>query len=219
MSVLLGLGKLMKLIGRWLMADWRNALLAWLGLVLAIHMLLIEPRLRSARDDARLAATACEGTVANLKAASAEAEAVQAANLGRVAAERQAVNQGVRDDYQTRLAALRERHDALARRLRGAAAQADPGLSGAAGMPGAVAAAGRADAAPGDHGLPAGIATGPACPALTLQATLGQMTLGERLIASEQAQQLDSLITAIERQAAIPTSPVDRAKPSEKPGE
>jgi hypothetical protein len=118
-------------------------------------------------------------TVANVRAATERARATDRANAQRVAARQDAINQRSDHDYQNRLADAR----AAARRLRGegAPAAADPGAGRAKAVPGlSTAAKGAAEAARQDR-LPD----------------------HERLIATEQAIQLDELIKWVERQHAV----------------
>jgi len=142
-------------------------------------------RLETQRDKAQKLAkdekTAHAGTVANYRAAAAEAARVQAANLVRVRADQERISDEVLASYDARLAYAR-------RRLRDAGAATDTGRAGAAAMSGTGDAAGGAAEATGDL-LPS------------------VLTTDERLIAAEQAIQLDELISWVERQAAVPTSP------------
>lgn len=117
------------------------------------------------------------GTVANYRAAAAEAARVQAENLKRVATEQQRISDETIASYDRRLADAR-------RRILHAQAATDPGRAGDAAMSGTGNPAGGAAEAPGDF-----------------------LSAEERLIAAEQAIQLDELISWVERQAAVPTSP------------
>lgn len=185
-------------IFRWVFADWRHVAITVLALVACNHLLRIDPGLRAQRDQAQeqlsakaASLTACETSIENQRTAARQAEAAQAANLSRVQAERTANDERVVDDYQSRIADLRAR----AERLQRQASAGGAGIPGAAGLPAVVAgAAGTAEAA-GDRGLPA---TGNACT---------PMNLRERLIASEQAVQINALINAVEAQATVRTSP------------
>lgn len=115
-------------------------------------------------------------TVANVRAAAEQARAADQANAARVMARQGAINEESAHDFEKRLADAR----AAAQRLRGARApaEADPGAGRAANMPGlSTAAQGAADAAGKDR-LPD----------------------PDRLIATEQAIQLDELIRWVERQ-------------------
>jgi hypothetical protein len=126
--------------------------------------------------------TAFAATVANYRTAAAQAQAADAANLQRVTQEQRAISERTEDDYQTRIAAAR----AVAERLRreAAAAAADPGDRAATAVPGLPAAAcGTAESAGQDR-----------------------LSDADRLIATEQAIQLDELIKWIKAQAAIDTN-------------
>lgn len=119
-------------------------------------------------------------TVANFKKAQADAEAKQAHNLARVAKAQKDVTDETLDDYNRRVADLRERYKRLQSQGNRSATR-DPDLPA---VPGTAA---RLDEAPRENGLPS----------------------PDALIASEQALQLDALITWNERQAKIETSPGD----------
>ena len=129
-----------------------------------------------AREQAALA-----GTVANYRAAADAARAADRANLERVAAQQQGISERTEHDLEERLAAARS----LARRMRaeGAGAAADPGDGRATAMPALPASAGRPGEAAGEDRLPA----------------------ADRLIATEQAIQLDELIKWVRAQAAVET--------------
>jgi hypothetical protein len=187
---------------KWLFSDWRNGPLVLCALMWAAHALLITPNLRAdiatltgERDRAQVQTGAVRaafaGTVANFRAASAAAQRAAEANVERVEAEQAAITQEITNDYENRLAAARSRAD----ELRGAASRttADPRGADAAGLSGSGAAASSADAAPADPRLPS------ACPADRVC-----LTLDEALTATEQAIQLDALISWVERQAAVP---------------
>lgn len=123
-----------------------------------------------------------QATIANYRLAAKQAEADDVANKVRVERDQAVISNEVSHDYQTRLAALRGRYDAL--RLRGASPAAS-GPGEGAGLPGAGQGAGGADAAAGEEGL----------------------SLDDRLICSTQAEQLDALISWVERQTAVPVGP------------
>ena len=118
-------------------------------------------------------------TIANYRAAAAQAEAADKANAGRVAAEQRAISERTSNDFEARLAAAR----LSAQRLRGqgAAAAADPGGGAAAPVPGLSAASGRPAQAAGQDRLPR----------------------SDALTATEQAIQLDELIKWVRAQAAV----------------
>lgn len=127
-------------------------------------------------------AAAHAGTVANYRAAALQFALAMTANLGRVRAEQQRISDETLASYDARLADAR-------RRLREAGARTDPGRAGATAMPGAGDAAGGAAETPGDI------------------FSAARLTDDERLIAAEQAIQLDELINWVERQGAVATSP------------
>lgn len=118
------------------------------------------------------------GTAANYRAAADRARRADAANAARVRADQAAINERTSHDYETRIAAAR----AAAGRLRGReAARADPGDGRAAPVPGLSAAAGTiAEAASQDR-----------------------LHQPDRLIATEQAIQLDELIKWVRAQGRI----------------
>ena len=118
-------------------------------------------------------------TVANYRAAAAQAEAADKANAGRVAAEQRAISERTSNDFEARLAAAR----LSAQRLRGqgAAAAADRGGGAATSVPGLSAASGRPAQAAGQDRLPR----------------------SDALTATEQAIQLDELIKWVRAQAAV----------------
>lgn len=121
------------------------------------------------------------GTVANYRAAADQARRADAANAARVRAEQGAINERTSHDYQSRIAAAR----AAAGRLRGdEAAGAAAGAGRAAPVPGLSAATGTAAEAAGQDRLPH----------------------PERLIATEQAIQLDELILWVRAQGGVRVS-------------
>jgi hypothetical protein len=119
------------------------------------------------------------GTVANYRAAAAEARADDQANAQRVAAEQQALNERTSNDFEARLAAARSH----AQRLRGqaASAAADPSSRRAASVPG----------------------LSPAPSSVAQAARQNRLPPSDGLIATEQAIQLDELIKWTRRQHAI----------------
>ena len=118
-------------------------------------------------------------TVSNYRAAAQQAEAADRDNVLRVEADQRAINERTEDDYQARLAAARS----LAQRLRdqSASAAADPRCGRAAPVPGLSAAAGRRAQAAAQDRLP----------------------LPDRELATDQAIQLDELITWVLRQHSV----------------
>ena len=184
-------------LGRWLVADWRNLPLLFLLLFAAAHHFIIDPGLRDERDKARVALEAEKDahlqTIANFVQASRLAEARQAANVTRVAGEQATITERIEHDYEKRIAAVRARADALAQRLR-SEAPADPGLSGGADLPGSGTTSGGLAETAGNFRLPA------------------SLDLGQRLTCTLQAEQLNSLISWNIAQAAVITTPVETAQ-------
>jgi len=131
-------------------------------------------------------------TVANYRAAAETARLQDQANAGRVKAEQRSISERTTHDLEARLA------DARARALRlqlGRRSPATAQRSGrAAPVPAAGAAPGAADRAAEEDGFPLGAK---------------ELSLEERLIATEQAIQLDELIKWVRNQAAV-----DRAETS-----
>ena len=128
--------------------------------------------------------SALAGTVANFRAAADAARAADRANLTRVAAEQRAINERTSNDYEARLAAARQSAQRLsAQRLRGQAASAagDPGAGRTAPVPRLSAASRQPAEAAGEDRFPQ----------------------SDRLIATEQAIQLDELIKWVKAQAAV----------------
>ena len=123
-----------------------------------------------------------ETTVANYRAAADQARRDDAANLARVTAEQAQINERTSNDFETRIASAR----ADARRLRAddAAARADPRVGGTAPVPGLPASPEGASEAAAEDGFPQ----------------------SDRLIATEQAIQLDELINWVKAQAAVPVA-------------
>lgn len=117
-------------------------------------------------------------TVANFRDAQAKAELAQKANLARVSIQQRNISDETLDDYNRRVADLRERYKRLL-------AQGNRGASGNPDLPAIPNATSGIDEAPKQDGLPA----------------------ADALTASEQALQLDALITWVERQAKVENSP------------
>ena len=130
------------------------------------------------RDGIKAERAAHAQTVANFRKAQEEAEALQKANLARVAKAQEDITDETVTDYRARLADLHARYD----RLR---AQGNRSASGNDRLPAVSDTASRVDEAPGENGLPA----------------------PDALIASEQALQLDALINWVEAQSKVETSP------------
>jgi hypothetical protein len=129
------------------------------------------------RDGIKAERAAHAQTVANFRKAQTEAEALQKANLTRVAKAQEDITDETVTDYRARLADLHARYD----RLR---TQGNRSASGNTGLPAVPDTAARVDEAPGENGLLA----------------------ADALIASEQALQLDALITWVEAQAKVENS-------------
>ena len=122
---------------------------------------------------------ALAGTVANYRAAAVAARAADRAAAERVRAEQGAINERTNHAFETRLADARARANRL--RVQAAARAADRGLGGTASMPELSAAAGGAAEGAAEDGL----------------------SHADRLIATEQAIQLDELINWVKRQSAV----------------
>jgi hypothetical protein len=130
---------------------------------------------------------AFDQTVAGYRAAAAQARASDAANAARVKTEQAAINERTADEYQTRIAAAR----ADAQRLRhDATAATDSGVGGRAPVPSLPAPASGAAQSAGEDGLPD----------------------IDKLIATEQAIQLDELIKWVRAQAAVDPNTVAPAE-------
>jgi len=172
----------------WLLSDWRNGPLLVCALMWAAHAILIVPardRTIAALDASLTAEQAAHlGTVNAFLAASVQAQKEAEANALRVAREQEIITDDIVSDYRADLAALRARADRL--RARGATA-INPGHADPAGLPDVSAAAARTDAATGEDRLSAA----------------GTLSLPDALIASEQALQLDALISWVEAQSAV----------------
>ena len=138
-------------------------------------------RSRSESYAAQLGAerNAHSATVANYRAAAEQARREDAESLARVKAEQTQISERTSNDFEERIAAAR----ASARRLRDqAAAAADSGARRVAPVPGLPAATGVIAQAAGEGGL----------------------SQSDRLIATEQAIQLDELIKWVRAQQAVP---------------
>jgi hypothetical protein len=137
------------------------------------------------------------GTAANYRAAADQARAADAANAERVAIAQRRINERTAYDYETRLAAAR----AAAQRLRveAAAAAADPGARRGAPVPGLSAASRSVAQAAGQDGLSQS--------EHRPQAEVTPLGADDALTATEQAIQLDELITWIRAQAKVDNHP------------
>lgn len=198
MTWLTAIGKGVVFLGKWLLDHPAAALLVLLAAHVAAHQLVIDPRLRDQRDDAQrdfaVSQYAHARTIANYRSAARQAQQDAQANADRVKAEQDAATREIVDDFQARLADARRRAAALELRAQSRPA-ADPGRAGKIDLPGAGAAAGRADQAAGEDRLPAAGAE-----------HAGELTTSDALIATEQALQLDALINWVLAQAAIDTN-------------
>ena len=134
-------------------------------------------RMESARYEAlhRSEQAAFAQTVAGYRAAAERARADDLANAERVAVQQNMINERTKNDFEARLANAR----AAAGRLRDREAAADPGARGSPPLPRLSAPSGGAAEVAGEDGL------------------------SDRLLATEQAIQLDELIRWVKRQAAV----------------
>jgi hypothetical protein len=121
-------------------------------------------------------------TVASYRAAAERARQADAAHAASVRIEQARINERTANDFESRIADARNRARRLQQQAESAAA--DPGAGRAAPVPGLPAAAGGAAQAAGEDGLPH----------------------ADRLIATEQAIQLDALIQWVKAQARIEAS-------------
>ena len=117
-------------------------------------------------------------TVAGYRAAAEQARVADAANAARVKADQAAINERTAYDYESRIAAARAAAERLRRQ---AGSHADPGAGGGAAMPGLSASAQGVAGTTGEDRLPH----------------------ADRIIATEQAIQLDELITWVREQARV----------------
>lgn len=119
------------------------------------------------------------GTVAEYRAAAEQARKADAANAERVRRAQAMINERTSDEYEMRIAAARARAGGLQRPQRSAAA--DPGAGRAAPVPGLPAATGDPSETSGEERFP----------------------VADRLLATEQAIQLDELIKWVRRQHEV----------------
>jgi hypothetical protein len=132
------------------------------------------------------------GTVANYRAAAADARSQDLANARRVEGAQSAITERTAYDFQARIAAAR----AAAVRLRARpAGAADPGGRAATAVPGLPAAAGGAAQGPGQDRLPQSDERAPR--------DRGALGPEDALTATEQAIQLDELIKWVEAQRRV----------------
>ena len=127
-------------------------------------------------------------TVASARAAADTARAADQANAARVAGEQRAINERTSNDFEARLAAARDSAERL--RLK-PTTTTDPGVGGNASMPGIPASARSVAEAPGQDRLPQ----------------------PDALTATEQAIQLDELISWVRRQHEVDNNPAGATSP------
>ena len=121
-------------------------------------------------------------TVANYRAAAEQARLADAANIARLQAEQAAINERTRNDFESRIASARARAGEL--RRQGAGTAAHPGAGGAPAVPDLPASAGGTSQSTREDGF----------------------SDRDRLIATEQAIQLDELIKWVKAQAEVGTN-------------
>jgi hypothetical protein len=174
--------------------NWQG--IAGIGLGLALAILLVVQRAETGHWKKQSASfeqlyhqdqTAFATTVANYRSAADLAHAADLANVTRVAAANQAINEGIEHDYEVRLAAARTAAaDLSSGRLRDRPqAAADTSAGRSPPVPRLPAAAARLAQAAGKDQLPA----------------------SDALTATEQAIQLDELIKWVRAQAAVDNNP------------
>ena len=125
-------------------------------------------------------------TVANYRAAAETARAADQANVARVAAAQRTISERTTHEFETRLA------DARARAQRLQLSQRTPATVGGGGRAAPVPAAGAAPRAAGGAAEEDGL------------------SVADRLVATEQAIQLDELIKWVKAQAAVDTKGVEK---------
>ena len=150
---------------------------AALGLLIAL--LLTRATLADVKLDRENERIAHRITVANYRIAAAQATLADAQNVLRVKREQDAITERISSDYETRIADARARADAL--RMRLSTAGTNPRSADAAPVPAVPDAAGQPDAAPGED----------------------RFSVGDRLIATEQAIRLDALQAWVREQVAV----------------
>ncbi|MGE5563116.1 MAG: hypothetical protein ACM3ZV_07370 [Bacillota bacterium] len=172
----------------------------WIGiagvLVLGVLLVLQKGETRHWRKQSgqfeqlyRAEVTAHQQTIGNYRAAAEQARAADKANAERVAAEARQINERTSHDYEVRIADARARADRLRHQL--AQAGTHPGSGGATPVPGFPAPAGGSPEAAGEDGF----------------------SLADRLVATEQAIQLDELIKAVRKLAGIDVNGNPKAPP------
>lgn len=176
----------------WKFLGLRGAIALGLAIALAVAVLradaisaerdLAHDRLTDAVQARDAERAAHQQTKKRYRSAQAEAEALERARLARVKAEQQEITDEVVAVYRLRLADARARAEQLRVQL-GRAGEHPAGSPGGEYLSGTGTAAAGIDGAAPDPGL----------------------SLYERLVATEQAIQLDALISWVERQAQVET--------------
>ena len=192
---------------KWLLADWRNAVVGtvlpgffWMTLVVAPGLRADLAASEKLVEDTQLAHL---GTITNFIDASKAAQDAAEANAARVKAEQEKITDATLADLRSDHAALRLRFDRLRTRD---AAGADPRRADAAGLPGPGQAPGRAVGAPGDQDLRTAREL-TLCPRGFVCLTIDQ---AQR--ASEDAHRHDRLIDWVIGQSAVRFTPEESAE-------
>ncbi|MEM6265914.1 MAG: hypothetical protein AAF494_01795 [Pseudomonadota bacterium] len=193
----------------WLTKDWRHIAITALAIFSLWHQFYLAPmnasRIAGLEADLEAERLAHTQTVTNYRLATARAERDAKENAARVVREQAAQTKEIVDDFEARLAHARARAAAVEQRMqRNTASGADPGGAAPADLPVLPGTARGADAPAAQVGLSPEPGQHVACPEDRVC-----LTIGEALTATETALQLDSLISWIERQAAIRFSPVE----------
>lgn len=162
--------------GSLILRYWREALFSAVVIPLAFGFWLRGERLDAEKAAHKLTKAAFEQQVSDYRTAYQTAVAEAQAAARKVEADQERITHEVSADYQSRLADVRARYQRLL-----AKTEADSGRAGAPDLPGVSASAGGPDAAAACAGLP----------------------LAARLVATEQAIQLDALQDWIRRQAGV----------------
>ncbi|MFV0642936.1 MAG: hypothetical protein ACK5NN_00295 [Sphingomonadaceae bacterium] len=175
---------------RWLAGRPALSILGLLILHVSMHQFVIDPRLSGQRDAARAELRAeqarHEAVVASYRQVAIAAQMQAERKAARAEAEQRRISEEVTHDYETRLADLRSRAARPERLHAPGRAATDSGGSGGVDMSQISHAASGADETAGEDGF--------SCPA---------MSASDRLIASEQALQLDALIAWVRQQAGV----------------
>lgn len=164
-----------------------GALLVISQICIAIALTVVAGQRDRARAELAAIKSEFAATVESYSRAAEAAKRLASLRDQRVASEQAAITRRIVDDYEDRLADARAR----AERLRQQLAPAGGVRAGADQLPATGTAAGRADEAAGAQGFPADAGV------------LAELTIEERLVATEQAIQLDALIDWVEAQAAV----------------